>query len=155
MNNELWPSIISAGATVIAGVLVFFLSRGYYKHSRKIENDKLLKELFIEFNERYDKINNELDRISKLKNSEWKGLNGDQIRINEGILIDYFNICSEEYYWYNEKRISKAIWESWHKGMNDIYNRSIIVQNLWDKECENEGYKSYYITAKDAFFKKD
>jgi len=154
MSKEIIASIIGAGATIAAGLLVYLLSRGYYRHSQKIEKHRLLKELFKEFNERYDVINNELDNISRLTNLEWAELSDEDKKEAKGIVIDFFNICAEEYYWYTEKSIDEGIWSSWQKGMNDIFNRSEIILQIWDDECKNDGFKSYYINKKYAFFKE-
>lgn len=154
MNEQITPSIITSVATIAAAFIIYLLSKGYYKHSKKIEQDRLMKELFKEFNERYDRINNKLDDISNISKSDWDKLDLDKKSGKKGVIIDFFNICAEEYYWYNEKRINLTIWKSWNKGMNDIYNRSEIIQKLWDSECNNDGYQSYYINAKDDFFKK-
>jgi len=144
--KELAPLIIS----VTAIGLTYF----YQRHTKKLANDKMMKELFTEFNIRYDKINNRLDKISKLSIVVWEAeKNENQKSLIYNDVIDFFNICAEEYYWYKERRLDAKIWNAWHKGMNDIFNRSKIIQKIWEEECENEGYKSYYISKKDEIFK--
>ena len=137
---------------IISGIAIWLTYR-YQKHSKKLADDRMLKELFTEFNVRYDELNNLIDKISKLSKETWEGLEANEKLTYESTVIDFFNICAEEYYWHNEGRINGGIWESWHKGMNDIYNRSEIIQNLWEEECKNDGYKSYYISKKDDIFK--
>jgi len=138
---------------IISGVAIWLTSR-YQRHTKKLANDKMMKELFTEFNQRYDKINNKLEIISKLSIDQWNELSSEEQSCKEGVIIDFFNICAEEYYWHKEERINGNIWASWSKGMNDIYNSSKVIQNLWDEECKNEGYKSYYISNKNDIFKK-
>src|SRR5690606_32708871 len=121
------------------------LSRDYYTHSKKIEQDRMMKELFTEFNQRYDKINNKLDKISSLSTDKWKKIKTEKKERYTGVVIDFFNICAEEYHWHSEGRINGNIWASWNKGMNDIYNRSRVIQELWEEECKDGGYMSYYI----------
>lgn len=145
---------VAALGPVIVSIVAIWLTFSYQKHAKKLANDRMLKELFGEFNERYDALNGELDTISRLTVEEWGSLDKPIQARNEGIIIDFFNICSEEYYWHNQDRINGNIWASWHKGMNDIFNRSKIIQNLWEDECKNEGYKAYYITKKDEIFNK-
>lgn len=145
--RELAPVIIS----LVAICLTYF----YQKHTKKLANDKMMKELFTEFNLRYDKINNRLDKISKMSVVMWEAEKDEKNKsLIYGDVVDFFNICAEEYYWYKESRLDTKIWKAWHKGMNDIYNRSKIIQHIWDEECKNEGYKSYYITNKNEIFKK-
>ncbi|MCM4171844.1 hypothetical protein DHD32_10150 [Arenibacter sp. TNZ] len=154
MSDEIIASFIGAGATIIAGVIVYILSRNYYKHTKKIEQDRMMKELFTEFNQRYDRINNKIDKISKLSSDRWKKLKPKKKERYKGVIIDFFNICAEEYHWHSEGRINGKIWASWCKGMNDIFNKSEVIQDIWEKECENEGYRSYYISKKNEIFKK-
>lgn len=148
----IWTSVLKDLAPLIISLIAIWLSSRYQKHTKKLANDKMMKELFTEFNLRYDNINNDLQVISKMSDAEWGTLNKKDRSRNEGIVIDFFNICAEEYYWHKEKRINGNIWESWSKGMNDIYNRSEVIRELWDKECEEEGYKSYYISKKNEIF---
>lgn len=139
-------------APLIISLVAIWLTSRYQKHTKKLANDKMMKELFTEFNQRYDVINNKLDEVSKLTLEQWSELSPKEQLEKEGVIIDFFNICAEEYHWHKEGRINGNIWESWHKGMNDIYNRSKVIQNIWDEECKNEGYKSYYISNKDEIF---
>ncbi|WP_143102416.1 hypothetical protein [Lutibacter maritimus] len=140
-------------APLFISVIAIWLTTRYQNHSKKMETDRMLKELFAEFNERYDKINNKLDVISKLSVEQWNELSQTKQSENEGVIVDFFNICAEEYYWHKEGRINGNIWTSWEKGMNDIYNRSEIIQNIWEQECQNSGFQSYYITKPNTFFK--
>lgn len=69
-----------------------------------IENDKIFRELFIGFNKRYNEdINDLFNRLRYKKNK--------QITRKEQLqIIDYLNLCSEEYLWYRKGRVSKNIW---------------------------------------------
>lgn len=145
MSGEIISSIISAVATVGAAFWIYILSRKYSEHTRKLEHAKMLKDLFKEFNERYDKIKNDLEDIVE---HPAKHLN------SHSTVFTFFNICSEEYYWHKEGRLDDKIWRSWSTGMNDIYRKSKLIKDMWDVECEQEGYRSYYIAKPDEFFKK-
>lgn len=153
-SDEIISSIISATATIVAGLIIYWLSRGYYKHSKEIEQDRMMKELFSGFNSRYDKLNEIVDKVSKMTLKEWKDLNPKKQKKYSYKINDYFNLCAEEYYWFQKKRIEDKIWDSWSYGMNVIYKRSEVIQMLWDEECNTkEGITSYYTTKKGAFFK--
>ncbi len=146
--------VLSELAPLIISVVAIWLTSRYQKHTKKLANDKMMKELFMEFNQRYDRINNRLDKISKMSVVKWEAQKDEKkkARIYDAV-VDFFNICSEEYYWFKEGRLDPKIWKAWHKGMNDIFNRSKVIQKIWEDECENEGYKSYYISKKDEIFK--
>ena len=152
MTDTILAGTMGALATVIAVIVAFFLSNKYQKYAQKVEDDRIMKDLFKEFNERFDKINGSLLVITKLAIDDYDKLMPEKRIEHEGVIMDFFNICSEEYFWYQEGRINSKIWKSWHKGMNDIYNKSLIIQRLWLEESNNEGFISYYLNAKNNFF---
>lgn len=116
----------------------------------KRESDKILKNLFTEFNSRYNNLNNELLRIVKPDTNKEKIKPEDR-----AIIIDFFNLCAEEYLWKRKRRIDSKIWRSWQAGMNYWYNHNNpIIRELWDEETHDKnGLISYYIEKKDEFFK--
>ena len=94
----------------------------------------MFKELFSEFNERYNELNDCLNQIrSKDK------IKGDD---EAQILFDYFNLCGEEYFYYKQRYIPPEVWESWLNGMKYFYNDSKI-QKLWDEELELNSYYGF------------
>lgn len=138
---------------VILGISGIIATVYYSRCAKYRENDKLLKELYTEFNKRYDKLNNNLSSIVKPVDEENKMEN---LSITDkGIIIDFFNLCAEEYFWYQKGRIDNKIWKSWKAGMNYWYNhKNPIIRKLWDEETNDySGLLSYYIVKKDEFFK--
>ena len=146
-------SWINDQGTLLLSLVAIILSFRYQRHSKKLANDRMLKDLFTEFNTRYDVINNDLDFISRFTEEEWSLIDVEGRKRYHGVIVDFFNICAEEYYWHKEGRINGDIWKSWSKGMNDIYQRSKIIRDVWRQECENEGYKSYYLNSPNEIFK--
>lgn len=133
------------------GLIAIFISIFYGYHSKKIEHDRMEKELFKEFNERYDKINDSLHKISK----ECKDIKDLEKRPKlENKLNDFFNLCAEEYFWYKKGRIDEKIWSAWEDGMNDWFNNVEVIRKAWELEIEKRGCKSYYINNKNDFYKK-
>jgi len=140
IESILTPSIIG-----LFGILITIIFNNF---NRKLSKDKMNKELFTEFNARYDKLNDSLNKIVY----EYKKI--EDIEKNPELkndLIDYFNLCAEEYYWYKKERIDSLVWEAWSDGMNDWYEHDII-KKAWDKEIEKFGCRSYYIKNKHDFF---
>jgi len=147
MSDTIIASSILGGCGLII-TIVF-----NYKNNQ-LSNHKMQKELFTEFNKRYNDLNDNLNLLGSSSIDDFSKWFSDEDRIKiKATIYDFFNLCSEEYYWKKEGRIPQKVWNSWYKGMNDIYNRSELISKMWDDECENEGYKSYYIDKKDAFFK--
>lgn len=137
-------------ATIIAALIAGSIATKYQKGNLKISHEKMEKELFKEFNERYDKLN---DKLSELNvDLDITALREDYYSDLQKSIIDYFNLCAEQYYWYKKERISKEIWNSWHSGMMYYYKSFPVVQELWEKETEGDKYKSYYLTKKQGFF---
>ncbi len=93
VDNALGIGILGSIATFYFGVLKY-----------KMENDKIFNELFTSFNSRYDdKLN---DLTNKLRLKPGKKLSNKKVKL----IIDYFNLCAEEYLWYKRNRIPGTVW---------------------------------------------
>ncbi|MCK4655027.1 MAG: hypothetical protein KAU01_11350 [Candidatus Cloacimonetes bacterium] len=121
IDERLFLGLLGAVATLYFGIVKF-----------KIENDKLFKELFKEFNDKYDSRFNDL--INELRNDNEKKLSLEE----RNLIIDYLNLCSEEYLWKSKNRIPNIVWNAWKAGIKEnlkvkqvkeIYNREIATKN--------------------------
>lgn len=138
-------NLISAGLISATGIYVSYI---FSKNSNKRDNDKMMKELFNEFNLRYDNLNKELIEIVERYHNQTEFNLTSQER---NVLSDYFNLCAEEYFWYKKGRIEPKLWLSWNAGMNYWYNHKVI-QDLWQEEIKSKNGKlSYYIENGDEF----
>jgi len=104
----------------------------YFVQKQKLEEMKLFKDLFTEFNTRYECQN---EQLADIKANKIKGSDD----INK-VLDDYFNLCSEEYLFYKEGRIHNEAWGSWCRGMKEHLSNDVI-KAYW-KEAQKEN--SYY-----------
>jgi|GEM_PF-3676699 len=122
-----------SAAIIVAGVSVSF-----GLNQSKIENDKIFKELFTEFNCRYDrKFNDFFNRIHL-------GEKRDLEPKDKLLVIDYINMCSEQFMWKQKERIDSLVWKSWEAGM--IYNFELAVIKPFISEQDSKGDSgSYYI----------
>ena len=156
MDPQVVSSIVLGSAGIII-TIIFSLLR------HKIEHDRIMKELFVEFNSRYDKLNDNLNLIKEKYDELKKGKDDvNQIAITFKSekelypkLIDYFNLCAEEYYWTGKKRIDDEIWNSWLKGMKYWYNEFPIIEYIWKDEIKGENWKSYYLESNINIFELD
>lgn len=123
-------TIAITSATAASAGFTHFL---YLQHNH---NTKIFIELFKEFNERYDSLNDELNKI--LLTSE--SLESPQIQT----LYDYFNLCAEEYLFYKAGFIDENIWQSWNNGMKNFAKDQRICE-LWEKELKNNSYYGFEI----------
>jgi len=133
---------IKIGVTISLGVAGWIASIRFSNAAKSRDEDKMLKEIFTDSNLRYDKLNNGLQAFVDSEGTE-----------SVADVLDYFNLCAEEYYWYKKRRIDEKIWKSWNAGMQYWYGHKVI-KGLWKKEIANKNGKlSYYIENGDEFFK--
>lgn len=114
-----------------AGVL---LSLFYFIQKQKLEELCMFRELFKEFNGRYACLQ---EAILDLKAVISEGRNlTDQ---NRKVLIDYFNLCGEEYFFYRRGYIYPDVWQSWCRGML-FYMQNEQIRRVWSEESSTESY---------------
>lgn len=126
------------------GVIVTF----YFGITKtQMENDRLFKELFRDFNLRYSELNECLYNITDSD----KTIESLSFKEKDKI-YDYFNLCAEEYYWFKKNRINKNVWYSWKEGMKYWYSKPLIKE-MWMNEVSDSNAKaSYYLKPNENFF---
>ena len=136
--------ILSPIVIFIIGLIIAHRMRIAQESNLKLQNERIKHDFFKYFNERYDKLNNELNRIYYLPEGKISK------EVDEPIIMDYLNLCSEEFYYYskgiksNISIIEGEVFNNWCKGMkhyflNPNFNKILI------KEMEDENNKeSYY-----------
>lgn len=147
---ELAISIVNLMATGILSYMAFSLSKKYSKKSQNLNEDAIFHQLFRDFNERYNKVNNTLNHL-ELNPHSLEELKKNEERYND--ILDFFNICAEEYFWHKKGRIVGKVWNAWDKGMNYWYNEVPVIKEAWEDEIKKNGCKSYYIENENDFFK--
>src|SRR5687768_17035765 len=79
---------------LVGSVVAATLGFCYFVQQQKLAETTLFKQLFSEFNARYDGMNEQLASIAKL---------GKQADENDkSAIVDYFNLCAEEFLFYKE-----------------------------------------------------
>lgn len=111
----------------IAGTLGFC----YFAQQQKLAETQLFHQLFTHFNERYDKFNGPLFAMAK------EGAEITQEQRN--LIVDYFNLCAEEYLFYKEGYIPKSVWRSWCRGMA-WYLKRHPFKDVWNDEVTTESF---------------
>jgi hypothetical protein len=145
MDSEVISTLIIGGAGLIITIIIAI-------QNQSLANQQMTKQLFTEFNERYGKLNDclvEIQTNCPTLESFWTHSKSNSYKKS---LLDYFNLCAEEHYWYKKGRIDEKIWLSWQAGMNYWYENIPIIKSLWATEKANEGYKSYYLEDTQDFF---
>lgn len=111
---------------VIAGTLGFC----YFVQQQKLAETALFHQLFTDFNARYDKLNGPLAVL--LSESE---LSPEQ----RNLIVDYFNLCAEEYLFYQKGYIPRTVWRSWCRGMA-WYLKRHPFKDVWNEEVKTESF---------------
>lgn len=134
--------VLSSRATermsLIGSTIVVDLGFVYFVQQQKLAETALFKELFTEFNQRYDNLN---DRLVGIANSS----TASDAAARQTI-VDYFNLCAEEYLFFSEEYIHRAAWRSWCAGMLWYFDREPF-RSVWSEESATN---SYYGLSLDA-----
>jgi len=112
-----------------AGGLTTFL------YSQHLQETRLFTELFHVFNERYDRLN---QRLNELASSAGTGLSTD----SQQLLMDYFNLCAEEYLYFRSGYIDDDVWRSWTRGMR-VYAQVPVIREIWERELASGSYYGF------------
>lgn len=120
----------------------------------KARHDKTVfkREIFSEYNKKYDELNDRLERLKHLEfqtaiesemgngrslDDYWEELFEDEPSPRPeliGAAFDYINLCSEEYYWYKKGFVDQDIWKCWHNGMICWYQDLFFMQKIVKRE---------------------
>jgi hypothetical protein len=111
----------------IAGTLGFY----YFVQQQKLSETELFHNLFTAFNARYDQMNDQLAEIADRAS--------DPTAVDRNLIVDYFNLCAEEYLFYNEGYIHRDVWRSWCRGML-WYLRRHPFRDIWHDEVKSESF---------------
>ena len=124
-QSEAWKLFVTS-----AGAL---LSLAYFIQKQKLEETKVFNDLFREYNERYATLSSELAKIQDRPQSE---------ELNDAertTLIEYFNLCGEEYLMYSKGYIFPEVWRAWENGIGEYFQHNRI-RPFWMREKESESY---------------
>jgi hypothetical protein len=127
ININLFIGLLGSIATIYFGILKL-----------KVENDILFKELFKTFNDRYNSNMNDI--INNLKIDSERKLDKSE----RNIIIDYFNLCAEEYLWYKKKRIPTDVWTAWKSGILENLKIKQVAELYKEETSTDNGKKSFY-----------
>ena len=116
--------------TVIGGLSSFF----FFIQKQELDEAKFINELLVQFNKNYDGMNEKLNAILKANKA-----NRDFEAHEINTLYDYFNLCGEEYLFYQRGYIYPEVWRSWVAGMK-IYHDDERIQKLWVDELSSQSY---------------
>ena len=126
--------------TILGGILWSV----YLVQKQKLDEIHLFKELFTKFNARYSDLNEALNQI--LQGDDEQELTTKEI----DKLYDYFNLCGEEYFFYEQGYIPSKVWKAWSNGIK-IFLQNKRIRKVWKNEVRTDSY--YGLSLKE--FEKD
>lgn len=115
--------------TAVGGVTGFL----YAKHA---QDTQLFRELFREFNARYDTLNERLNEIRS------RPVHIKLEVTDHGVLFDYFNLCAEEYMYSTAGCIDSRVWRAWQKGMCH-FAQDPEIRDFWMRELQQDSYYGF------------
>ena len=123
-----WPVRLT-----VLGVPFTFI---YFVQTHRLEETRLFKDLFDRFNNRYDTLNEKLNRIrDTVVIVDLHPLDRD----DRNTLFDYFNLCGEEYLYFQLGYIPPEAWKAWYNGMR-YFLEAPRIRRLWDEEAVSSSY---------------
>lgn len=123
--REPLPTVVT-----IVGAL---LSVAYFLQKQKLEEMRLFRELFKECNDRFNTMNESLALI--IERGDIDLSSEDRLKV-----VDYLNLCGEEYLYFRRGYIEPSVWQAWSNGMRAIVTTPAI-QRVW---LEEKSTGSYY-----------
>ena len=125
--------------TILGGIVSFI----FIIQKQQLDEIKTFKELFNDFNKRYDRLNSSLNEIAE------NGLGENEERKkNLYKLYDYFNLCGEEYLYYTKGYIFPNVWKAWCNGIL-YYLEHAPIKEIWDGENPASYYGLTYQKIRD------
>lgn len=121
----------------LVGASAMFVHFLYVRH---LEETKMFRELFTEFNARYDKLNERLNDLVS-RNPTYPPNRSDA-----DLLFDYFNLCGEEFFFYRSGYIPSEVWDAWRYGIQGFIKVKCVRELL---ETELNGRSYYGLTLKE------
>jgi hypothetical protein len=118
-------------AVIMGGVATF----AFGVQKQNLEETKLFKELFEQFNKRYDTLNDKLNRIY----FDSQPVDKPFTDAERDTLYDYFNLCGEEWLYVKKGFICGEVWAAWENGMI-FFRKNPRIKKLWDDDLGNDSY---------------
>ena len=150
-RNSLWLLVV----VLVVGLIWWFESEGarrallavavssltffYFLQKQQLAETRLMKELITDFNSRYGAMTEALQEILE------KGQGRPELLLSpdeQEVLVNYFNLCAEEYLFYDLGYVEPRVWTAWSNGM-DQYTKDIRIWEFWKQERQSGSYYGF------------
>lgn len=124
--------VMKEQVATIATVVGALLSFAYFLQKQKLEELRVFREIFKECNARYDAMNEALAAIGQKEIAD--------LTVEErSKVIDYLNLCGEEYLYFKRGYIEPSVWQAWNNGMKAVASAPSI-RSVWNAEKQTGSY---------------
>jgi hypothetical protein len=137
MTATQWIVIASVAAVVVSALAIVAGLRGV--------QDQMRVTVFLEYTERYAKIMQNMPYQARDPDSDYRlsSQPSDERHRILAIFREYLNLCSEEKWLHDQKRIDHRTWRIWQCGMQDVA-RFPPFREAWSTlESEYTAYKDF------------
>jgi len=125
------------------GIMGTALSGIYFVQRQRLEEIHFFREIFDNFNKRYDCMNEKLNDIIRKDDSS-------SLSVEEkDTLNDYFNLCGEEYLYFREGYLLPNVWHAWKNGIR-IFLKCKRINDYWKIEMSSGSYYGLEVKLDEA-----
>ncbi len=117
-------------------IAVFSFIYGFIKIRQDLQN-----KFFQDYTKRYYDIMSKLPFEVHTQEYDFNSLDKDKTEVLKYIML-YFDLCSEEYHLFLERKISKKVWNEWKSGIENNFRKKAFI-NAWQVLIA-KNYTQYY-----------
>jgi hypothetical protein len=137
MTTTQWIAVASVAAVVVSAFAIAAALKGV--------RDQLRVTVFLTYTERYAKIMNGVPFEARRPGSKYR-LNLQPADERDRVLSafrEYFNLCSEEMWLYEHRRIDQATWRIWERGIQQVAQFPSFWEAWEFLSCEYDYYEKF------------
>jgi hypothetical protein len=137
MTTTQWIAVASVAAVVVSAFAIAAALKGV--------RDQLRVTVFLTYTERYAKIMNGVPFEARRPGSEYR-LSLQPAGERDSVLSafrEYFNLCSEEMWLYEHRRIDRATWRIWERGIQQVAQFPSFSEAWEFLACEYDYYEKF------------
>jgi hypothetical protein len=128
--------------SIVAGIGSFIVGIVIY-------NRQMNAQVFLQYTQRYEEIMKSFPKngwAARINSDDALPEPNDEISL---CALRYLNLCSEEYYLYRDKYLSKKVWEMWEKEMIRTLQTPLFQREWMKLKDEFDAYPEFQAFVED------
>ena len=137
MTTTQWITVATVAAVLVSALAIVA--------GLKSVRDQLRVTIFLEYTERYSKIMRDMPYEAREPGSGYRLTSQPKDERHRVLAVfrEYLNLCSEEKWLYDHRRVDRPTWNIWKYGMQDVA-RFPSFQEAWQVlSPEYEAYEDF------------